>query len=309
MRANPKCVDAVSVALLVEQMSRRLGWSEGIRAHALASALEPVEYGQECVIRTEGDVEMRCPAWPDPCSYVRVLQHGFEIGYWNSEEWRDDPVDVMGAMLGAMARGHAEEEAHTKAGEAAADSGEHSGRQEHESRTPSLKDCLAVGHVQTFVLGTSAQGQKELLSFRLPVQGMTHQQLLDGEHHTVAMARARERELRDVVAFDETSPAARQMRQIAAEDAAQSTTRGPVHILIDIDGGLVQAVTTDMPARVLVLDADTEGSSDAPVWVDGREVCVSRYEIEAQQAALDRSRIDLAFGQADAHPGYERARG
>lgn len=32
---------------------------------------------------------------------------GNEIGYWNYEEWRDDPIVVMGAILIAAARGRA----------------------------------------------------------------------------------------------------------------------------------------------------------------------------------------------------------
>ena len=40
--------------------------------------------------------------------YVMVVDaQGYEIGYWNSEEWRDEPVAVMGAILILAAKGHA----------------------------------------------------------------------------------------------------------------------------------------------------------------------------------------------------------
>jgi hypothetical protein len=45
-----------------------------------------------------------CPAHPNPCSYVRVCKmNGDDVGYWDSEEWKDDPQGVMGAILGACA--------------------------------------------------------------------------------------------------------------------------------------------------------------------------------------------------------------
>ncbi len=39
-------------------------------------------------------------------AYVLVVDaEGYEIGYWNAEEWRDRPASVMGAMLALAARG------------------------------------------------------------------------------------------------------------------------------------------------------------------------------------------------------------
>jgi hypothetical protein len=63
------------------------------------------EYGEECVLSTrEAGRELRCPAFPLECSYVRVVIDGLELAYWVEDEWRDDPAVVMGAIFGA-ARG------------------------------------------------------------------------------------------------------------------------------------------------------------------------------------------------------------
>jgi hypothetical protein len=79
-----------------QQCVRPEGWSVGSR--------EP-DYGEECVVRLANGAELRCPPYPAPCDYVRVIgPNGVEIGYWNSDEMRDDPEDVLGAVLGA-ARG------------------------------------------------------------------------------------------------------------------------------------------------------------------------------------------------------------
>lgn len=72
-------------------------------SHLLAS-LE-VSFDDECVIATVGSVrEIRCPAHPAECDYVRITVDGMEIAYWSSDEWGEAPAEVMGAILGA-ARG------------------------------------------------------------------------------------------------------------------------------------------------------------------------------------------------------------
>lgn len=60
-------------------------------------------FGSECVIRTINGRELRSPAAPEPCTYVRVVgSDGNEVAYWNSLEWEEDPVGVMGAIVGAL---------------------------------------------------------------------------------------------------------------------------------------------------------------------------------------------------------------
>ena len=40
---------------------------------------------------------------PNGCSYVRFLDADkYETAYWASDEWRDAPEKVMGAVMGAL---------------------------------------------------------------------------------------------------------------------------------------------------------------------------------------------------------------
>lgn len=73
-----------------------------------ARLVDDPEYGEEYALTvTESGCEVRTDAGPvgSPmfgCDYVRVVApDGREIGYWHSDEWRDDPLVVMGAILGA----------------------------------------------------------------------------------------------------------------------------------------------------------------------------------------------------------------
>lgn len=62
-------------------------------------------HGEECVLDILGSQrQIRSPAHPEECTYVRVVVDGFEIAYWVEDEWRDAPPEVMGAFIGA-ARG------------------------------------------------------------------------------------------------------------------------------------------------------------------------------------------------------------
>ena len=43
---------------------------------------------------------------PSGCEYVRIVNsEGKEVAYWDHNEWRDDPVSVMGAIMGAIQSG------------------------------------------------------------------------------------------------------------------------------------------------------------------------------------------------------------
>jgi phosphosulfolactate phosphohydrolase-like enzyme len=286
----------------VDAAARRFGWEDGIKAHALQEALDRTEEDEaaaalECVSQTTAGVEVRCPAWPQPCSYVRVCQGGFEIGYWVADEWRDQPEEVAGAIFGALARSEGLQDAEQDVDvvqEAASSSG---------SPSHSLDDVLKRGAIATYVLGTNREGHKELLKFDVRLVGITQRQLLEAEHQSMAMAQARAQGLRDVVAFDELSPAARQMREFGpaesrslAEDIQPGA--GMARVVIDMEGGLIHDVRADAPVRVLILDADIEGSSDGPVEVSGRLVCVSLHERDAQQGAVDREQVGQSFDQA-----------
>ena len=61
---------------------------------------------EEAQIRTENGITMAVPAFPAPCSYVRLLgEGGEELAYWDHQEWRDEPEEVMGAIMGAICEG------------------------------------------------------------------------------------------------------------------------------------------------------------------------------------------------------------
>jgi hypothetical protein len=63
---------------------------------------EEVPHPDETVIELASG-SVRCPAHPAPCEYVRVCdENGDEVVYYDKQEWIDEPVDVMGALLGAM---------------------------------------------------------------------------------------------------------------------------------------------------------------------------------------------------------------
>lgn len=63
------------------------------------------EYGKELAIPVQGCWrQIRCPAYPQECDYVRVVVDGYEVAYWTSEEWQESPKLVMGAFLGAVAK-------------------------------------------------------------------------------------------------------------------------------------------------------------------------------------------------------------
>ena len=63
----------------------------------------PIEKDKECVVRITKRLSLVTPAYPEPCSYVRLVMDGeVEVGIWAYEEWRDDPQVVMGAIIGTM---------------------------------------------------------------------------------------------------------------------------------------------------------------------------------------------------------------
>lgn len=66
------------------------------------------EYGDESVIVAVGKYQVRTPAFPADCDYVRVVKvvgkKEYECVYWNSDEWqeKEDGAGAMGALMGAI---------------------------------------------------------------------------------------------------------------------------------------------------------------------------------------------------------------
>jgi hypothetical protein len=67
------------------------------------------DYGDECVIALASGRTIRTDSYadsPEGSTYVRVCDlDGAEVGYWTSDEWREAPEEVMGAILGAAKGG------------------------------------------------------------------------------------------------------------------------------------------------------------------------------------------------------------
>ncbi|MDZ4130905.1 MAG: hypothetical protein U1E02_43050, partial [Hydrogenophaga sp.] len=97
----------------VDDLAKRLGWADHEKQHALDCLRNDPGYGDsfgdECVITTHSGRELRSPSFPDPCDYLRVTQHGFELAYWSSNEWQEDP-EVLGAIMGCLQHGEAASE-------------------------------------------------------------------------------------------------------------------------------------------------------------------------------------------------------
>jgi hypothetical protein len=72
------------------------------RARQSTSSEHKNVWKDECVIPLPGSGSIRCDAFPHDVSYVRVVDaRGHEIGHWTIDEVEEDPVDVLGAILGA----------------------------------------------------------------------------------------------------------------------------------------------------------------------------------------------------------------
>lgn len=83
-------------------LANQYGLDEGEVIHALDSLMQDGKFGEECVVGINDSMrELRCPAYPAPCNYVRVVVNGLELAYWDKAEWQRAPDVVMGAIIGA----------------------------------------------------------------------------------------------------------------------------------------------------------------------------------------------------------------
>ena len=67
-------------------------------------------FGPEAVVQTVNGVELRTDVFPDPVSYLRVVDNEEEIAYWTIDEIIEDPETVLGALVGALISGRDIEE-------------------------------------------------------------------------------------------------------------------------------------------------------------------------------------------------------
>lgn len=81
----------------VRRIARERGWSAEELRHAEEN--QGNQYGRECGVPIGSGRVLCSPAHPESCSYVRIVQDGYELAYWTSAEWQDDPEGVMGAHI------------------------------------------------------------------------------------------------------------------------------------------------------------------------------------------------------------------
>lgn len=70
------------------------------RQHAEDNACTP--YPDECVVRLVNGRQLRSPAYPAECEYVRVVVGGVEVAYWDKQEFADATAEVLGALVGCL---------------------------------------------------------------------------------------------------------------------------------------------------------------------------------------------------------------
>lgn len=86
--------------MTIKRAAKKFGWLDVEIEHAINNA--DAEYDDECIIELANGKSLHCPAFPDDCDYVRIVQGGYEIAYWIYNEWAECPREVMGAIIGAM---------------------------------------------------------------------------------------------------------------------------------------------------------------------------------------------------------------
>lgn len=87
-----------------DELVRALMDQYGLQDFEAQHAVENLDttYDNECVLGIQNSPrQIRTPAHPEECSYVRVVLDGYELAYWTAEEWAQDAAVVMGAIIGA----------------------------------------------------------------------------------------------------------------------------------------------------------------------------------------------------------------
>lgn len=84
---------------MLKALAVQYGWSDVELVHARNNF--GLRYGVETIVCLVNGRELRAPAYPEVCDYVRIVQGGHELAYWDADELGDDPADVLGAIIGA----------------------------------------------------------------------------------------------------------------------------------------------------------------------------------------------------------------
>lgn len=86
----------------LEATAAERDWTPEELAHAISCDDEGIDYKNEIKIELANGRVVCCPAYPEDCTYVRVVDQGYELGYWICDDWRDAPMICMGAIMGVM---------------------------------------------------------------------------------------------------------------------------------------------------------------------------------------------------------------
>jgi hypothetical protein len=97
-------IRTLEAALRIRQLGQSMDWSDAAIEHAVET--NGTSYGDECVIQMANGRNLRTPAYPAPCSYIRVEHEGHELGYWTSQQWEADAEVVRSGIL-SLAHGGA----------------------------------------------------------------------------------------------------------------------------------------------------------------------------------------------------------
>ncbi len=84
---------------LLDQIAAARSWSAEEVRHAKDNL--GVFYGPEAIVALENGRQIRTPPFPGLCSYVRVVDAGFELAFWEMDEFKDNPGGVLGALISA----------------------------------------------------------------------------------------------------------------------------------------------------------------------------------------------------------------
>lgn len=85
----------------LEKFLRRYCITESELNHIFSSQED--QSGNECIVQVFGsNRKIHTPAYPMDCDYIRVTVEGLEVSYWVSDEIKEEPASVMGAIIGAI---------------------------------------------------------------------------------------------------------------------------------------------------------------------------------------------------------------